>query len=185
MLFCFESIYSMFTYVLALALGLLMKIQDVICPNTNVYYTNTYTYTYTYTYIYTYTYTYTYTLICLFLYVSIYSGGLGLLLALGLLLCKPQPLHDNHSHQVPCNMKGVLKPPQDTFYILAKNIKTNGDASKSLVHFLNCFSVAACVFVIDLCSSTVVALVLRFLKIKTYCTQILLWIYIYIYVYMY
>ena len=127
-------------------------------------------------------YTYTYTLICSFLYVSIYSGGLGLLLALGLLLCKPQPLHDNHSHQVPCNMKGVLKPPQDTFYILAKNIKTNGDASKSLVHFLNCFSVAACVFVIDLCSSTVVPLVLRFLKIKAICTQILLWIYIYMFI---
>ena len=71
------------------------------------------------------------------------------------------------------------------FIFWQKNIKTNGDASKSLVHFLNCFSVAACVFVIDLCSSTVVALVLRFLKIKTYCTQILLWIYIYIYVYMY
>ena len=69
------------------------------------------------------------------------------------------------------------------FIFWQKNIKTNGDASKSLVHFLNCFSVAACVFVIDLCSSTVVALVLRFLKIKTYCTQILLWIYIYIYMF--
>ena len=69
------------------------------------------------------------------------------------------------------------------FIFWQKNIKTNGDASKSLVHFLNCFSVAACVFVIDLCSSTVVALVLRFLKIKTYCTQILLWIYIFIYMF--
>ena len=68
------------------------------------------------------------------------------------------------------------------FIFWQKNIKTNGDASKSLVHFLNCFSVAACVFVIDLCSSTVVALVLRFLKIKTYCTQILLWIYIYMFI---
>ena len=68
------------------------------------------------------------------------------------------------------------------FIFWQKNIKTNGDASKSLVHFLNCFSVAACVFVIDLCSSTVVALVLRFLKIETYCTQILLWIYIYMFI---
>ena len=71
------------------------------------------------------------------------------------------------------------------FIFWQKNIKTNGDASKSLVHFLNCFSVAACVFVIDLCSSTVVSLVLRFLKIKAICTQILLWIYIYIYIYMF
>ena len=123
---------------------------------------------------YIYTYTYTYTLICSFLYVSIYSGGLGLLLALGLLLCKPQPLHDNHSHQVPCNMKGVLKPPQDTFFLQKKR--------KQIAFFLNCFSVAACVFAIDLCSSAVVALALRFLKIKTYCTQILLWIYIYMFI---
>ena len=69
------------------------------------------------------------------------------------------------------------------FICWQKNIKTNGDASKSLVHFLNCFSVAACVFVIDLCSSTVVALVLRSLKIRTYCTQVLLWICIYIYMF--
>ena len=68
------------------------------------------------------------------------------------------------------------------FIFWQKNIKTNGDASKSLVHFLNCFSVAACVFVIDLCSSTVVPLVLRFLKIKAICTQILLWIYIYMFI---
>ena len=39
---------------------------------------------------------------------------------LGLLLCKPKPLHDNQHYQVPCR---CFKPPQGTFHFFEKNIE--------------------------------------------------------------